>query len=89
MTKISADDVELFLLENPDFFLKKQSLVNELNFHDAPDGVSSLLEKQIEHLREEKTKLLVLKFGLSLTLLIYLIQPQFQMLEAFHIPMIL
>ena len=58
MTKISADDVELFLLENPDFFLKKQSLVNELNFHDAPDGVSSLLEKQIEHLREEKTKLL-------------------------------
>ena len=52
MTKISADDVELFLLENPDFFLKKQSLVNELNFHDAPAGVSSLLEKQIEHLRE-------------------------------------
>ena len=58
MKKISANDVELFLLENPDFFLEKKSLVNELNFHDAPDGVSSILKKQIEHLREEKTKLL-------------------------------
>lgn len=57
MKKISADDVELFLLENPNFFLEKQSLVNELNFNDAPDGVSSLLKKQIENLRDEKTKL--------------------------------
>ncbi len=42
--KLDAKDVELYLLENTDFFLSRESLVSELSFkHDADKTFSNLL----------------------------------------------
>lgn len=55
--KIDAKEVELYLLENTDFFLTRESLVSELSFKHHSDGATSLLEMQIRKLRDEQSKL--------------------------------
>ena len=45
--KIDSKEVELFLLENTDFFLSRESLVSELSFKHDSDGATSLLEMQV------------------------------------------
>lgn len=55
--KIDAKEVELYLLENTDFFLTRESLVSELSFKHGSDGATSLLEMQIRKLRDEQSRL--------------------------------
>ena len=42
--KLDAKDVELYLLENTDFFVSRESLVSELSFKHDAEGASSLLK---------------------------------------------
>ena len=46
--EITAAEVELYLLDNLDFFKSRESLVAELEFKDSVAGASSLLEKQVK-----------------------------------------
>ncbi len=55
--KIDAKEVELYLLENTDFFFTRESLVSELSFKHDSDGATSLLEMQIRKLRDEQSRL--------------------------------
>ena len=55
--KIDTKEVELYLLENTDFFLTRESLVSELSFKHDSDGATSLLEMQIRKLRDEQSRL--------------------------------
>ena len=48
--EITAAEVELYLLDNLDFFKSRESLVAELEFKDSVAGASSLLEKQVKKL---------------------------------------
>ena len=56
--KISAKEVELYLLKNTDFFLTRESIVSELNFKHSPGKAESLLERQVRKLRSEQKDLL-------------------------------
>lgn len=56
--KIDAKQVELYLLENTDFFLSRESIVNELNFKHDAFGATSLLEMQVRKLRDEQSRLI-------------------------------
>ena len=56
--KINDKDVELYLLENTDFFLTRESIVSELNFKHSPGKAESLLERQVRKLRSEQKDLL-------------------------------
>ena len=56
--KLDAKDVELYLLENTDFFLSRESLVNELSFKHDVEGATSLLEMQVRKLRDEQSRLM-------------------------------
>jgi|TARA_B110000438_G_C15746976_1_gene621177 uncharacterized protein len=56
--KLNSKDVELFLLENTDFFVSRESLVGELSFKDNTEGASSLLEMQVRRLRDEQSRLM-------------------------------
>ena len=38
--KLDAKDVELYLLENTDFFVSRESLVSELSFKHDADGAT-------------------------------------------------
>ena len=51
--KIDAKDVELFLLDNLDFFVTRESLVSEMEFKHSQSSASSILERQITKLRDE------------------------------------
>ena len=42
--KLDPKDVELFLLDNIDFFESRESLVGELKFKHSSSSASSLLE---------------------------------------------
>ena len=54
MTKeLNPKDVELFLLDNLDFFESRESLVGEMKFKHSSSSASSILERQILKLREE------------------------------------
>ena len=55
--EITAAEVELYLLDNLDFFKTRESLVAELEFKDSVAGASSLLEKQVKKLRSEQSSL--------------------------------
>ncbi|MEK9649666.1 MAG: DUF484 family protein [Gammaproteobacteria bacterium] len=55
--EITDADVELYLLDNLDFFKSRESLVAELEFKDPISGASSLLEKQVKKLRAEQNTL--------------------------------
>jgi hypothetical protein len=56
--KLNAKDVEIFLLENIDFFVSRESLVSELSFRHDSGGASSLLEMQVRRLRDEQSRLM-------------------------------
>ena len=55
--KIDAKEVELFLLDNLDFFESRESLVSELKFKHGESSASSLLERPVSytHLRAHET----------------------------------
>ena len=57
--KLDPKDVEIFLLENLDFFKDRESLISELKFnHSSAGTASSLLERQIHRLRDEQKELM-------------------------------
>ena len=58
--KLDPKDVELFLLENLNFFETRESLVSELKFKHASGSASSLLERQVTKLRDEHKSLIKL-----------------------------
>ena len=60
MSKLDPKDVELFLLENLNFFETRESLVSELKFKHAAGSASSLLERQVTKLRDEHKSLISL-----------------------------
>ena len=61
--KLNAKDVELYLLENTDFFVSRESLVSELSFKHDAEGASSLLEMQVRKLRDEQSRLMDMLTG--------------------------
>ena len=56
--KLDSKDVELFLLDNIDFFESRESLLSEMKFKDSSSSASSLLERQIYKLRDEQKDLM-------------------------------
>ena len=56
--KLDPKDVELFLLDNLDFFETRESLVSEMKFKHSSSSASSLLERQINKLRDEQSDLM-------------------------------
>lgn len=56
--KLNSKDVELFLLENLDFFKNRESLIGEMEFKHSSGSASSILEKQIIKLRTEHKNLI-------------------------------
>ncbi|MDA8924839.1 DUF484 family protein [Gammaproteobacteria bacterium] len=56
--KLTSKEVELYLLENTEFFLSRESLVGELSFKHDIGEASSLLEMQVKRLRDEQTRLM-------------------------------
>ena len=61
--KLDAKEVELYLLENTNFFLSRESLVSELSFKHDADGTTSLLEMQVRKLRDEQSRLMDMLSG--------------------------
>ena len=61
--KLDANEVELYLLENTDFFLSRESLVSELSFKHDAEGATSLLEMQVRKLRDEQSRLMDMLSG--------------------------
>ena len=61
--KLDAKDVELYLLENTDFFVSRESLVSELSFKHDAEGATSLLEMQVRKLRDEQSRLMDMLSG--------------------------
>jgi len=61
--KINAKEIELYLLENTDFFVSRESLVSELSFKHDAKGATSLLEMQVRKLREEQSRLMDMLSG--------------------------
>ena len=61
--KLDSKDVELYLLENTDFFVSRESLVSELSFKHDAEGASSLLEMQVRKLRDEQSRLMDMLTG--------------------------
>ena len=56
--KLDPKEVELFLLDNLDFFESRESLVGELKFKHSSSKASSLLERQVLKLRDEHKNLI-------------------------------
>ncbi len=56
--KIKPKDVEIFLLDNLDFFESRESLVSELKFKHSSSSASSILERQVKKLRDEHKSLI-------------------------------
>ena len=56
--KLDPKAVELFLLDNLDFFESRESLVGELKFKHSSSAASSLLERQVLKLRDEQKNLI-------------------------------
>ncbi len=55
---IDPKDVEIFLLDNPDFFASREAILSELDFKHDSGSAASLLERQIKRLREEQNTLI-------------------------------
>ena len=53
MGKLKEKDVELFLLENRDFFVKHPAILAEMDFEEEKGDISSLLQRQVARLRDE------------------------------------
>ena len=58
--KLDPKDVELFLLDNLNFFESRESLVSELKFKHSQSSASSILERQVIKLREEHKNIIEL-----------------------------
>ena len=56
--ELDPKDVELFLLDNLDFFESRESLVGELKFKHSSASAASILERQVKRLREEHKNLM-------------------------------
>ncbi len=56
--KLDPKEVELFLLDNLDFFESRESLLGEMKFKHSNSSASSLLERQINKLRDEQSNLM-------------------------------
>jgi len=56
--ELDPKDVELFLLDNLDFFESRESLVGELKFKHSSASAASILERQVKKLREEHKNLM-------------------------------
>ena len=56
--ELDPKDVELFLLDNLDFFESRESLVGELKFRHSSASAASILERQVKKLREEHKNLM-------------------------------
>ena len=56
--ELDPKDVELFLLDNLNFFESRESLVGELNFKHSSASAASILERQVKKLREEHKNLM-------------------------------
>jgi len=56
--KLDPKEVELFLLDNLDFFESRESLLSEMKFKHSSSSASSLLERQINKLRDEQSNLM-------------------------------
>ncbi len=54
---IAASDVENFLSDNPDFLSNHPELLKLIQLSHESGGAASLIEKQVEVLREERTEL--------------------------------
>ena len=65
--KINPKEIELYLLENTDFFVSRESLVSELSFKHDAEGATSLLEMQVRKLRDEQSRLMDMLSGFVLT----------------------
>ena len=57
MGKLKEKEVELFLLENRDFFVKHPAILAEMDFEEDKGDISSLLQRQVARLRDEQNKL--------------------------------
>ena len=57
-TTLSAESVAAYLASNPDFFIQNESVLKVLNIpHGVQGNVQSLIERQVNLLREENTRL--------------------------------
>ena len=56
--ELAPKGVELFLLDNLDFFESRESLVGELKFKHSSASAASILERQVKKLREEHKNLM-------------------------------
>ena len=56
--KLDSKEVELFLLDNLDFFETRESLVSEMSFKHSSSSASSILESQVNKLREDHKSLI-------------------------------
>ena len=55
--KLDPKEVEIFLLDNLNFFESRESLVSELKFKHDVNSASSLLERQVKKLRDDQKDL--------------------------------
>ena len=56
--KLDSKEVELFFLDNLDFFEARESLVSEMSFKHSSSSASSILERQVNKLREDHKSLI-------------------------------
>lgn len=56
-TAVTATDVEVFLMKNPDFFLQHPLALESLEFNMSPEGTISLAKKQHERLQDKNHQL--------------------------------
>ena len=56
--KLDSKEVELFLLDNLDFFETRESLVSEMSFKHSSSSASSILERQVNKLRDDHKSLI-------------------------------
>ena len=56
--KLDSKEVELFLLDNLDFFETRESLVSEMSFKHSSSSAASILERQVNKLREDHKSLI-------------------------------
>ena len=55
-TKLTADEVAEYLEDNPDFFLQYPDLLLMMRLSDQPQGSFSLVERQMQGLRQRNTE---------------------------------
>lgn len=54
---ITATDVEVYLMANPDFFIKHPLALESLDIHSSPEGTISLAKKQQQRLQGKNKQL--------------------------------